>query len=64
MYALLQLIIAVSFSDWGDGRVVSDLPRDSHPAVIGAGTVVVMLFGALFAMGVGMLDPIAEIVST
>ena len=40
-----------------------DLPRDFHPALIRAAAVVVMPFGALFAMGSGMPDPIAKIVS-
>ena len=40
-----------------------DLPRDFHPALIRASAVVVMPFGALFAMGSGMPDPIAKVVS-
>ena len=40
----------------------TDLPRDFHPALIRAAAVVVMPFGALFAMGSGMPDPIAKIV--
>jgi hypothetical protein len=43
--------------------MVCDLPRDFHPALIGAAAVVVMPFGALFAMGPGMPGPIAKIVS-
>ncbi len=45
--------------DW----IAPDLPRDFHPALIRASAVVVMPFGALFAMGSGMPDPIAKIVS-
>lgn len=44
-------------------RKGGDLPRDFHPALIRAAAIVVMLFGALFAMGSGMPDPIAKIVS-
>ena len=40
-----------------------DLPRDFHPVLIRAAAVLVMPFGALFAMGSGMPDPIAKIVS-
>jgi ATP-dependent exoDNAse (exonuclease V) alpha subunit len=43
--------------------MMDDLPRDFHPALIRASAIVVMPFGGLFAMGSGMPDPIAKIVS-
>jgi len=40
-----------------------DLPRDFHPALIRATAFVVTLVGVVLAMGSGMPDPIAKIVS-
>jgi len=41
----------------------TDLPRDFHPALIRATAFVVTLVGVVLAMGSGMPDPIAKIVS-